>query len=268
MRFLFPLGILLSLGGMAGLWHYAPAVPGTFAALSAVAGQPLPAVAAESAAQLPRLPPTALLYAIGAALICLALRKLGTARTLTPAGKLAIVLGGAATLAGAVVTFAVWWQVQAGFRTVALSEVAPRMDELAAAVVGWRRDLPRGFALAMVGQLAMLAACLPSFQSPCDPIRRPGRELALPACALLAIGGFAVSWLLACHSASAVFEALADPAPPQPALLAANLGTVIRYGLIGGLCLGMIGATQVLGALALPGKKSRVGATAVSAVRS
>jgi len=253
MRLLLPLGILLSLAGMAGLWHYAPALPGSFAALTAVSGQPLPAVAGESAAVLPRLPPTALLYAIGAAVICLALRKLGTTRTLTAGGKLAMALGGAATLAGAVLTFAVWWQVQAGFRSIALAE-APRLDELSVAVAGWRSDLPRGFALAMVGQLAMLAACLPSLHAPCDPVRRPGRELALPACALLAIGGFAVSWLLSCESASAVFEALSDTAPPQPAALAANLGTVIRYGLIGGLCLALIAATQVLGALVLPGK--------------
>jgi hypothetical protein len=241
---------------MAGLWKYAPALPGTFAALTAITGQPLPAMATESAAVLSRLPPTALLYAIGAAVICLALRKLGTARTLTAMGKLAMALGGAATLAGAVLTFAVWWQVQAGFRTVAISE-APQLDELSVAVAGWRSDLPRGFALAMVGQLAMLAASMPSFQAPCDPVRRPGRELALPACALLAIGGFAVSWLLSCESASAVFEALSDTAPPQPAALAARLGTVIRYGLIGSLCLALIAATQALGGLALPGRSSR-----------
>jgi hypothetical protein len=247
------IGGVFAVCGTAGLWYSAPALCRAFEVLTE---QP-----PDIEQTIRPLTLAALALGIGILSVLLGLRSLGAGHALSVLGRAAVLASGCATMAGGAGLLWGLSRVNAAFRVIASSEVAPTPADVAGLVAAGSAPIYFAFGLALLGQWPLLFALLRGFWQAAAPHRLPpGARIGLPLVAMAAVVGLVISLVLAYLSASHALLMAADGLA-KPADLADALSGGLRYGMIGGICLVVSGATVALAALAQPWPRPPVDAS-------
>jgi hypothetical protein len=254
-RLLLVSGALVSTFGMAGMWQYARSLVDVFRTLSWQTGEPpLPDVQAA----LTRLTLSAMLFAVGLLLIQRGLTAQHRAGAPSLGAKLLVALAGVGLVGAGKLFFWGMWSMHSSFTVIAGSVAAPKASEVELAVGQAAAPLSWGLGLATVTLLPLLVLGLGAPWREIDHTRRAatGRAAVLIVM-LVAIVATSFALVLACRAGLAAISLLRETSiTPKPSDLAQELMSVLRYGLLGGVGLAVMGTLQLLSVFTFPRAKA------------
>lgn len=241
------IGGVFCIVGAAGMWYRGPSLARI---LDLLVG-PTPNLERELA----QLVLAGLAFAVGELAVLLGVRALGRGHALSGFGRSAVVAAGLASAVGGGALAAGLWRVHGTFAEIAQTHDAPQAADVQVGIGRGSNMIHLGLGITLLGQWPLLFALLGSFwrESPPYQLRFDAR-VALPCVAMAAAMGFVVMLILA-QFAAAQSAALAA-APGKPFYVALEMAKVLRYGMIGGICLVAGGITVALAGLAQPWAKS------------